>query len=142
MTKALSTSLSARSNGLDDIDGGPERRVYTQMRCIEQVRVRRRLQWGRGAPRIPLVAAEQVGEHVLFLGHFAAPPQFPGPAAGPHFGGGNDKELNVGTRRDHGADIPPVEHGSRRFGGKTALIVDQRLPYLGDGGNHGGGFGA
>jgi hypothetical protein len=29
MTKARSTTLSARSNGLDDIDGGPECGVYT-----------------------------------------------------------------------------------------------------------------
>jgi hypothetical protein len=29
MTKAPSTALSARSNGLDNIDGSPERGVYT-----------------------------------------------------------------------------------------------------------------
>jgi hypothetical protein len=29
MTKALLATLSACSNGLDDSDGGPERRVYT-----------------------------------------------------------------------------------------------------------------
>ena len=30
---------SARSGGLDDVDGGPNCRVYIQMRGIEQVRV-------------------------------------------------------------------------------------------------------
>jgi hypothetical protein len=30
---------SARSGGLDDVDGGPDCRVYIQMRGIEQVRV-------------------------------------------------------------------------------------------------------
>ena len=67
MTKALSTTLSARSNGLDDIDGGPECRVYTQMRGIEQVRVGRLLQGGRGAPGIALVAPQQVGQDVLLV---------------------------------------------------------------------------
>jgi hypothetical protein len=30
---------SARSGGLDDVDGGPDGRVYIQMRRIEQVRI-------------------------------------------------------------------------------------------------------
>jgi hypothetical protein len=34
---------SARPAGLDDVDGGPDCRVYIQMRCIEQVRIRRAL---------------------------------------------------------------------------------------------------
>ena len=46
---AVSTALSARSDGLDDGDGGPERRVYTQMGGIEQVRVGRLHQRGGGA---------------------------------------------------------------------------------------------
>ena len=35
------TAPSARSGGLDDVDGGPDGRVYIQMRGIEQVRIRR-----------------------------------------------------------------------------------------------------
>ena len=54
MTKTPLTAPSARSNSLDDIDGGPERGVYTQMRGIEQVRVGRRLQGRGGAPGIAL----------------------------------------------------------------------------------------
>ena len=57
MTKTPLTAPSARSNSLDDIDGGPERGVYTQMRGVEQVRVRRGFQRGCGAPRIPFIAA-------------------------------------------------------------------------------------
>src|SRR6267142_1962046 len=34
-----STAPSARSGGLDNGDSGPERRVYIQMRGIEQVRI-------------------------------------------------------------------------------------------------------
>jgi hypothetical protein len=37
MTKARSAALSARSDGLDDFDSGPECGVYIQMRGIEQV---------------------------------------------------------------------------------------------------------
>src|SRR6516165_3570863 len=36
MTKTRLTAPSARSNSLDNIDGGPERGVYTQMRGVEQ----------------------------------------------------------------------------------------------------------
>jgi hypothetical protein len=42
MTKTPLSAFSARSNSLDYLDGGPERGVYTQMRGIEQVRVRSR----------------------------------------------------------------------------------------------------
>ena len=51
MTKARSAALSARSDGLDDINGGPECGVYTQMRGVEQVRVGRGLERRGGAPR-------------------------------------------------------------------------------------------
>ena len=50
MTKTPLTALSARSNSLDDIDGGPECGVYTQMRGIEQVRVRSGFKRGDAAP--------------------------------------------------------------------------------------------
>ena len=35
-----SATPSARSASLDDVDGGPDGRVYIQMRGIEQVRIR------------------------------------------------------------------------------------------------------
>src|ERR1700758_1752033 len=68
MTKTPLTAPSARSNSLDNIDGGPECGGYTQRGGIEQVRVRRRFQRGSGASRIPLVAAQQVGQHLVFVG--------------------------------------------------------------------------
>jgi len=49
MTKARSAALTARSDGFDDIDGSPECRVYTQMRGVEQVRIRRELERRGGA---------------------------------------------------------------------------------------------
>jgi hypothetical protein len=39
--EARSTAPSARSGGLDDVDGGPDGRVYIQMCGIEQVRILR-----------------------------------------------------------------------------------------------------
>src|SRR5271169_4069875 len=62
MTKTLSAAFSARSDGFDDSDGSPECRVYTQMRRIEQVCIRRGLQWRGGAARVALVAPQQVGQ--------------------------------------------------------------------------------
>ena len=74
MTKAQSTALSARSSGLDDGNSGPERRVYTQMSGVEQVRIGRRLQGGGSAPGIALVAAQEVGQYLFLLRLFAPPP--------------------------------------------------------------------
>src|SRR6185437_2461279 len=47
---------SARSDGLDDVDGGPDCRVYTQMGGIQQVRVRGRLQGRRSSVLIAFIA--------------------------------------------------------------------------------------
>src|ERR1700733_1309512 len=127
MTKALSTSLSARSNGLDDIDGGPERRVYTQMRGVEQVRVRRGFEGGRGAPGIPFVAPQQVGQDLLLVGGLAAGAQFKGAAGSPHFRARHDKKLHIGAGRYDRADIAAVEHRARRLGRESALVIDQGL---------------
>jgi hypothetical protein len=85
MTKTPLTAPSARSNSLDNIDGGPERGVYTQMRGVEQVRVRRRFERGRGAPRIPLVSPQQVGQHLALVGGLAARAQFNEATGGAHF---------------------------------------------------------
>src|SRR5579863_10288067 len=110
MTKALSTTPSARSNGLDDIDGGPERRVYTQMRGIEQVRVWCLHEGGGGAPGIALVAPQEVGQNLLFVGHLPARPQFAHAPGGAYFWRRHDEELHVSARRNNGADIAAVEH--------------------------------
>src|ERR1700692_2464329 len=116
MTKARSTALSARSNDLDDIDGSPERRVYTQMRRIEQVRVWRGFQGSGSAPGIAFIAAQQVGQNLVLVGGFAPCAQLKHPPCRTHFGAGDDEELYVGARRDDGADIAAVEHRAGRLG--------------------------
>jgi len=74
MMKAPSTALSARSNGLDNIDGGPERGVYTQMRGIEQVCVGRGFKGRRRALRIAFVTTQQVRQDLVLLDILAARP--------------------------------------------------------------------
>src|SRR5580704_15443161 len=130
--ESASTALSARSSGLDDGNSGPERRVYTQMSGVEQVRVRRRLQGGGGPAGIALVAAQEVGQYLFLVRLFAPRPQLDDAAGGAHFGAGDDKQLYVGAGGDDGSDIAAVEHGAGRFHGKLALVAHQRLAHLGD----------
>jgi hypothetical protein len=141
MTKTRLAALSARSDGFDDVDGSPECGVYTQMRGIEQVRVGGGLQRGGGAPGIPFVPPQQVGQDLIFVGRLAPGPHFGGAAGGPHFGRGHHEDLHVRARRDDGADIATVEHGARGLGGKPALIVHQRLADLRNRRHDRGGFG-
>src|SRR5664279_6596448 len=54
---------SARSGGLEDVDGGPDCRVYSQMRGIEQVRVGSLLQGRGGALAVALIPFDDVGQH-------------------------------------------------------------------------------
>ena len=43
MTAAASNPLPARSDGLDNVDGGPDAAFYIQLRVIEQVSICGRL---------------------------------------------------------------------------------------------------
>src|SRR5258705_10876716 len=85
-TEARSTSLPACSDGFDNVDGGPERGVYIQMRGIEQVRIRRGREGGGGPPGVALVAALDIGEHVRLVPDDARPPQFGRPPPPPRLG--------------------------------------------------------
>src|SRR6202030_3011004 len=134
--ESASTALSARSSGLDDGNSGPERRVYTQMSGIEQVRVRRRLQGGGSTPEIALVAAQQIGQNLFLVRLFAPRPQLDDAAGGAHFRAGDNEQLYVGAGGDDGADIAAVKHGAGRFHGKLALVAHQRLTHLRDRRDH------
>src|SRR6266508_348269 len=61
MTGARSAAPPARPDGFDNVDGGPERGVYIQMRGVEQVRIRRGFQRGRSPGGVALVPAQDVG---------------------------------------------------------------------------------
>ena len=64
MTKTRSAAFPACSDGFDDVDGGPERGVYIQMRGVEQVRIRRCFQGGHRPLAVALVPASDVGQDV------------------------------------------------------------------------------
>jgi hypothetical protein len=61
-TEARSAALPACSDGFDDFDGGPECRVYIQMRGVEQVRIGGGLEGGDRPRRVALVPAQDIGE--------------------------------------------------------------------------------
>src|SRR6516164_10581484 len=63
-TEARSTALPARSDGFDNVDGGPECGLYIQMRGIEQVRVCRPLERSGRALAVARIAPADIGEHV------------------------------------------------------------------------------
>jgi len=65
-SEGRSAAPSARSDGLDDVDGGPDCRVYIQVGGIEQDGVVRLPEWRGRAMHIPLVAAADVCEHIRF----------------------------------------------------------------------------
>jgi hypothetical protein len=67
---------SARSDGLDNVDGGPDGCVYTQMGGIEQVRVRGLLEGRRGTAYVAGVPGPDIGENLFWVGAFPPPLQF------------------------------------------------------------------
>src|SRR5215813_12898543 len=68
-TKEWSATPSARSDGFDNVDGGPDCRVYIQMRGIEQVRIRGRPQGCHCPRRIALVPSPDVGKDFRLIYH-------------------------------------------------------------------------
>src|SRR4030081_2097697 len=137
-TSAQSATPPARSGGLDNGDGGPERRVYIEMRGIEQVRIRRPHQRRDGPAGVALVAAQDVGEDVGFVNLWAAAAELEGAALGAHLRGGGDEDLHVRIRADHRADVAAVEHGAGRGGRKRALERRQGGPHPRNGGHQRG----
>src|ERR1700722_13974983 len=104
MTKARSAALSARSDGLDDVDGGPECGVYTQMRGIEQVSVGSGLERGRAAPRIAFVAPQQIGQDLALIRALPPRPQLENAPRSAHFRRRDNEELHIGAGCNHRAD--------------------------------------
>src|SRR6476469_4583858 len=80
-----SNPLPARSDGLDNVDGGPDAAFYIQMGVIEQVSIRRRFQ-GRNSPiLVAFVPFEDVGQDCGLVGVLTAGPRLQSPAAGADF---------------------------------------------------------
>src|SRR5262245_22803780 len=134
-TGARSAAPPACSDGFDNVDGGPERGVYIQMRSIEQVRIRRCFEGGGGAIAVALVAAEDVGKYVG-LAHPV--PELGRPPAGPHLRRRVDENLHVRVREDDGADVAAIEDGTGRGTAEIALEVEKRGAHIGERRDHRG----
>ena len=74
--EAAVSRASARSDGFDNVDGGPECGVYIQMRGIEQVRIRRGFQGGDRPAGVALVAAQDVGQDLGLVDRLAGGLEF------------------------------------------------------------------
>src|SRR6476660_4115793 len=81
-----SAAPSARSGGLDDVDGSPDGRVYIQMRRIEQVRVRSGPKGGHGPGGVAGVAFQDIAQNDGLIRVPAPSLKLPEPAAGAFFG--------------------------------------------------------
>src|SRR5471030_3242852 len=115
--------LPARSDGLDNVDGGPDAAFYIQMRVIQQVRIRSGFQGRGGAILVAFVALEDISQHRGLVGVLTPGSGLQGAAAGPDFRVGNDEDLHIGMRTDHGPDVAPVKHRARRIRGELPLKV-------------------
>ena len=121
MTGTRSSVFPARSDGFDNVDGGPECGVYIQMRGIEQVRIRRGFQWGDGPLHVALVPAQDVGQDVGLRYRSAGGAEFERPAAGPHLRRRSDEDFHIGIGENHRSDVAAVEHRARRGTAEIAL---------------------
>src|SRR5882757_8302316 len=124
-----SNPLPARSDGLDNVDGGPDAVFYIQMGVIEQVSIRCRFQRRNSPILVAFVPFEDVRQHRGLVGVLTPRPGLQGPAAGADFWLGDNEDFHVGMRADHGSDIAAVEHRARRIRGELALKIQQNLPH-------------
>jgi hypothetical protein len=119
-----SNPLPARSDGLDNVDSGPDAAFYIQMGVIEQVSIRCWFK-GRNSPiLVAFVPFEDVGQDRSLVGVLTARPRLQSPAAGADFWVGDDEYLHVGMGADHGPDVAAVEHRARRIGGELTLKTE------------------
>ena len=79
---ARSAAHPACSDGFDNVDGGPERGVYIQMRGIEQVRVWRDLEGGGRPGGVALIPAGDIGQDLVCRDHGPGGPQLGRPPTG------------------------------------------------------------
>ena len=86
--EARSAAASACSDGFDNVDGGPECRVYIQMRGVEQVRIAARLSAGAAARLVSRSSRRRMSARTSASFTLAAGgPQLGRPAAGAHLAG-------------------------------------------------------
>src|SRR5215467_8235985 len=133
LTETRSAAFPACSDGFDDVDGGPERGVYIQMRGVEQVRIRRGFQGGHRPLAVALVPASDVGQDIGLVDAIPGLLQFDGATVRAHLRRRGDEDLHVRVGEDDGSDVATVEHGAGGRASETALKRQHRLAHLGDG---------
>jgi len=62
---------------------------------------------------------EDIRQYQSLVGVLAARPRFQGTAAGADPGVGDDEDLHVGMRADHGSYVTAIEHRARRYPPRT-----------------------
>src|ERR1700676_1234484 len=99
-TEARSAAFPACSDGFDDFDGGPECRVYIQMRSVEQVRIGGGPQGGNRPGRVALVPAQDIGQDPGLAPPGPGRRELQGAAAGALLRGRDYQNLNLRVRED------------------------------------------
>jgi len=118
-----SNLLPARSDGLDNVDGGPDAAFYIQLGVIEQVSICGRFQRRHRPVLVAFVTFEDIRQHGGLVDVLPPRPRLQGPAAGTHSCVGYDEDFDVGVGTDHGSDVAAIQHRARRIGGKLPLKV-------------------
>src|SRR5690606_11566206 len=101
----------ARPDLVDDSDGCAECGLYIQLRGVEQVGVRRRIEGAVGVGAVTVVALQYLTMQILAVDHLPARLQLAGPPLGARHAVGLNEELHVGIRTDDRADVAAIEHG-------------------------------
>src|SRR4029079_17421725 len=81
-----------------------------------------------------VVASTDVGQHILEMRRHTAREKLPHPPLGADFGRSRNEQLYVGIRRDHGADVTPVEHRAAALRREILLPLEERGADAGIGG--------
>ena len=79
------------------------------------------------AAHVAGVAGLDVGDQAVHVGFAAMGLGILEAAFGADMDAGGDEDLGIGVRRDHGADVAPVEDGAARLGGEVALALGQAV---------------
>jgi len=112
---------------LDQSDGGIERRFYIQVGGIEQYGVFGGPHRCARAIGVALVALTYHFQHFFVSYIVALRLAFKITPPGTDLGQSGHEYFDIRVGTYHGADIPPVEHGSRLAPRELALKVQQRL---------------
>ena len=126
------SSCLERHGPIDDRDGGTECGCYIQKRGVEQVRVSRFIETAIRIAHVSGIPFFYLVIEGVAINHLATRFQLPRPPFHPRLAVGLDEQFYVGVRADDRADVTPVQDGTVGLGGKSPLVVEQRLSHRSD----------